>query len=102
MNNRVQEIGTLRDQLAHWLAQQKWCEQVFASDANFVLFRCESEATKSFIFNTLAQQDILIRDQSKQQSLANCLRISIGSEAELSLLKQKIINAITADKRELV
>ena len=102
MNNRVQEIGTLRDQLADWLAQQKWCEQVFASDANFVLFRCKNETTKSFIFNTLAQQDILIRDQSKQQSLANCLRISIGSEAELSLLKQKIINAITADKRELV
>ncbi len=102
MNNRVQEIGTLRDQLAHWLVQQKWCEQVFASDANFVLFRCKNETTKSFIFNTLAQQDILIRDQSKQQSLANCLRISIGSESELSLLKQKIINAITPDKRELV
>ncbi|WP_085296925.1 histidinol-phosphate transaminase [Cognaticolwellia mytili] len=102
MNNRVQETGTLRDQLAHWLAQQKWCEQVFASDANFVLFRCESEATKSFIFNTLAQQGILIRDQSKQLSLANCLRISIGSANELSLLKQKIINAITPDKRELV
>lgn len=102
MNNRVQETGTLRDQLTHWLAQQKWCEQVFASDANFVLFRCESEATKSFIFNTLAQQGILIRDQSKQLSLANCLRISIGSANELSLLKQKIINAITPDKRELV
>jgi histidinol-phosphate aminotransferase len=102
MNNRVQETGTLRDQLAHWLAQQKWCEQVFASDANFVLFRCESEATKSFIFNTLAKQGILIRDQSKQLSLANCLRISIGSANELSLLKQKIINAITPDKRELV
>ncbi len=102
MNNRVQETGTLRDQLAHWLTQQKWCEQVFASDANFVLFRCESEATKSFIFNTLAKQGILIRDQSKQLSLANCLRISIGSANELSLLKQKIINAITPDKRELV
>jgi histidinol-phosphate aminotransferase len=102
MNNRVQETGTLRGQLAVWLGQQKWCEQVFSSDANFVLFRCQSEAIKDFIFNTLAQQGILIRDQSKQQNLANCLRISIGSENELSLLKQKIINAITSDKRELV
>jgi histidinol-phosphate aminotransferase len=67
-----------------------------------VLFRCKNEITKDFIFNILAQQGILIRDQSKQQNLANCLRISIGSENELSLLKQKIINAITSDKRELV
>ena len=58
-----------------------------------MLFRCEDESTKNFIFNTLAEQGILIRDQSKQQSLANCLRISIGSEREISLL-QKTISAI--------
>ena len=102
MRSRVAASNALRNQLALWLGQQQWCEQVFASDANFVLFRCINQTTKDFIFNTLAQQGILIRDQSKQLSLANCLRISIGSENELSQLKQAIINAITADKRELV
>ena len=102
MRSRVAAINTLRNQLALWLKEQHWCEQVFASDANFVLFRCTKQTTKDFIFNTLAEQGILIRDQSKQLSLANCLRISIGSESELSQLKQIIINAITADKRELV
>ena len=102
MNARVQETKTLRGKLTSWLAQQSWCQQVFASDANFVLFRCENNASKNFIFDQLVAHNILIRDQSKQQSLANCLRISIGSESELSQLKQVITNAITANKRELV
>ena len=90
MNTRVQETQGLRKQLSTWLAQQTWCTQVFASDANFVLFRCQNEDIKNFIFNHLADQGILIRDQSKQQNLANCLRISIGSERELTLLQQAI------------
>jgi histidinol-phosphate aminotransferase len=31
---------------------------------------------------------VLIRDQSKQLQLENCLRISIGSENELSQLQE--------------
>ena len=80
MNIRVQETNELRAQLTHWLAQQEWCSQVFNSDANFVLFRCQNETIKNFIFDGLAKQGILIRDQSKQLNLSDCLRISIGSE----------------------
>ena len=90
---RVQETIILRQQLSTWLTEQKWCKKVFSSDANFVLFKTTNLTTKNFIFNSLEQQGILIRDQSKQLQLANCLRISIGSERELSLLKQTIINA---------
>ena len=90
---RVQETIILRQQLSTWLTEQKWCKKVFSSDANFVLFQTTNLTTKNFIFNSLEQQGILIRDQSKQLQLANCLRISIGSERELSLLKQTIINA---------
>ncbi|MGB1261710.1 MAG: histidinol-phosphate transaminase [Cognaticolwellia sp.] len=90
MQARVQETTTLRQQLATWLAQQAWCRQVFSSDANFVLFRCQNEAVKDFIFSSLVEKDILIRDQSKQQNLADCLRISIGSASELALLQQTI------------
>lgn len=90
---RVQETVILRTQLSNWLTQQTWCEKVYSSDANFVLFQTTSLTSKDFIFSSLEQQGILIRDQSKQLQLANCLRISIGSERELSLLKQTIINA---------
>lgn len=87
---RVEENKILRQQLSTWLTNQPWCEKVYLSDANFVLFKVVSTTEKNFIFNTLVEQDILIRDQSKQQQLADCLRISIGSKRELTLLKQTI------------
>jgi len=93
VSTRVKETVILRQQLSAWLNEQDWCEDVYASDANFVLFKTTNSITKNFIFKSLKQEDILIRDQSKQLQLANCLRISIGSEDELTLLKQTIINA---------
>lgn len=95
MNQRVLETNTLRAQLATWLAKQSWCSEVFSSDANFILFRCQNNELKDFIFNCLVENDILIRDQSKQQNLENCLRISIGSERELLLLQQTITQSFT-------
>jgi histidinol-phosphate aminotransferase len=95
MCSRVQQTVTLRAQLFDWLNNQHWSVNVFESDANFILFQTADTKTKNFIFDCLKQQDILIRDQSAQLQLANCLRISIGSEQELSLLKQTIINAFS-------
>ena len=94
MQARVQQTQQLRQQLSLWLQQQAWCSQVFNSDANFVLFRCDNEQNKQLIFNTLAKNDILIRDQSKQQSLENCLRISIGDQQELTKLQSVLTEQI--------
>lgn len=87
MQIRVQETQILRKKLINWLNDQPWCQQIFTSDANFVLFRSQYKAQ---IFHALKSQGILIRDQSKQAQLDNCLRISIGSEREINLLKQTL------------
>lgn len=86
MKNRVQATIITRSKLNQWLAQQSWCKDVFASDANFVLFRCSNAEAKTTIFNLLVSHNILIRDQSKQPQLEHCLRISVGSEAEIDQL----------------
>lgn len=91
MKERVAEVNTLQAAISQWLAQQTWCEKVFASDANFVLFKT---SRKDEIFNTLIEQGILIRDQSKQIQLEDCLRISIGSKDELEYLKNTLTAAI--------
>ncbi len=88
MTEQVQSSNALRVELALWLGEQTWCKQVFASDANFVLFRCQSEQDKNRLFDLLLSHNILIRDQSKQLQLENCLRISIGSEQEITKLQQ--------------
>ncbi|WP_281558986.1 histidinol-phosphate transaminase [Thalassomonas sp. RHCl1] len=92
MSVRVKENNILRTELASWLTEQSWCQRVFNSDANFVLFQTQD---KDFIFNALTSAGILIRDQSKQRQLGNCLRISIGSARELSLVKQVINQAFS-------
>jgi len=87
MTQRVQRCNQTKASLATWLSEQNWCSEVFASDANFVLFRCISHNEKTRIFDLLVSNNILIRDQSKQLQLENCLRISIGSEAEIVAFK---------------
>ncbi len=88
MTQRVQVCNTIKAELVKWLNQQNWCSEVFASDANFVLFRCSNHNEKTRIFDLLVEKNILIRDQSKQMQLENCLRISIGSEQEITQLKE--------------
>jgi len=88
MTERVASCNQVKADLIDWLNQQTWCEQVFASDANFVLFRCINDNEKTRIFDLLVSQNILIRDQSKQVQLDNCLRISIGSSQEITQLKE--------------
>lgn len=88
MTSRVQECSKVKVSLTYWLNDQSWCSEVFASDANFILFRCSSESEKTRIFDLLVSRNILIRDQSKQLQLENCLRISIGSEQEITQLKE--------------
>jgi len=88
MTQRVQNCNTIKAELVTWLNQQNWCSEVFASDANFVLFRCENNTEKNRVFDLLVSKNILIRDQSKQMQLENCLRNSIGSEPEITQLKE--------------
>jgi len=88
MTERVQACNKIRTSLSTWLSKQRWCKEVFASNANFLLFRCTSLSEKTRIFDLLLNNNILVRDQSKQIQLENCLRITIGSEQEITQLKE--------------
>jgi len=88
MTRRVEYCNKVKISLSVWLNKQEWCSEVFTSDANFVLFRCTNFSEKVRIFDLLVNKNILIRDQSKQLQLENCLRISIGSEQEITQLKE--------------
>ena len=91
MQQDVATLNQLKQDFSQWLSEQDWCKRVFPSDANFVLFECDD---KDGLFDLLKAQNILIRDQSKQVQLRNCLRISIGNEYELSLVKNTITQAL--------
>lgn len=101
MRKQVETTQLLAKSLSQWLKKQTWCIQVFPTQANFVLFRCQDEQSKTFVFNSLQDNNILIRDQSKQPQLENCLRISVGSEQELNLLKQTLIKSFQTEDNQL-
>lgn len=92
VTQRVKNTNALAEELSAWLAQQSWCTKVFPTNANFVLFKTTH---KDFIFKLLVEKNILIRDQSKQPQLADCLRISIGTPEELMALRQVIETAFS-------
>ena len=63
-------------------------ELVGDDKANFILFRTPM---KSQLMAYLVEQHVLIRDQSKQLNLENCLRITVGDSAQ----NQKLMNLIS-------
>ena len=65
--------------------------RAYASEANFILFKLLS-APADRVFNNLLAQKVLIKNVSAQADLAQCLRVTVGTEEE----NQQFINALQA------
>jgi histidinol-phosphate aminotransferase len=74
---RVRIIIARRAQWARMLAEEGF--EVFPSEANFLLIRCESPDKARQVRDGLAARGIRIRDVGHYAGLANCLRVSVGS-----------------------
>lgn len=86
----TQNITTLKDQrskLEKALQVLPQIQLVGDAKANFVLFRCEQ---KDKLMAYLVDNGMLIRDQSKQVNLANCLRATVSNEKEQTILMDLI------------
>lgn len=89
MQKDVQLIQTEQASLKDTLSQIKAFELVGDDKANFLLFRT---AEKQAMMDYLVSNGMLIRDQSKQLHLDNCLRVSIGNAEE----NQQLLKLITS------
>lgn len=90
MRERVAQILNERQYLVDALRTIDCVEQVFDSETNYVLVRIKAS---SRVFKSLWDQGIILRDQNKQPSLSNCLRITIGTREE----SQRVIDALKAE-----
>jgi histidinol-phosphate aminotransferase len=79
----VARILAQRRYLERELAGTPVVEQVYPSDANFVLVRVR-DATA--VHRTLLGKNIIIRDRSRIPGCQNCLRITVGTAAENKIL----------------
>ena len=76
---RVRLLNQERERLVQALSAYRFIQQVYPSAANFVLVRVHAAAD---LIQAAAAAGILLRDQSRQPGLANCIRISIGKPEE--------------------
>lgn len=89
MKHRVTSITDSRTALSEALSELSVVEKVYPSETNYILVRF-TDGNK--VFKALWDQGIILRDQSKQPGLTNCLRITIGTEIE----NVRVIEAIEA------
>jgi histidinol-phosphate aminotransferase len=75
----IRDLVRGRDQLMHGLSMLSEVE-VFPSEANFVLFRVEHGA--ALWRDLLHNHSVLVRDLSRAPGLADCLRVSVGTDEE--------------------
>ncbi len=86
-NSFIGKINMQKTRLIEILKQLKIAEQIFPSDANFVLVKFSNG---KMIYNELVKKGIILRDRSNQLNLENCIRITIGNEEENKLLLKEL------------
>lgn len=79
VNDMIRMIVQLRGELEAALKKLPVVQQVYDSDANFLLVKVTDAKA---IYNHLLQNGIVVRDRSKVELCEGCLRITVGTGKE--------------------
>jgi histidinol-phosphate aminotransferase len=79
VNDMIREIVAMREGLSRELASLPIVDQVYPSEANFLLVKVVDARA---IYGFLLHQEIVVRDRSKVELCENCLRITVGTANE--------------------
>jgi histidinol-phosphate aminotransferase len=89
----ITEIVDMRNALAVVLKEVPTVEKVYPSDANFLLVKIK-DAHKVYEF--LLTKGIVVRDRSNVKLCEDCLRITIGTEKENTVLVDALAEWVEA------
>ncbi|WP_127845045.1 histidinol-phosphate transaminase [Psychroflexus aestuariivivens] len=84
---QIQILKSEREILTEKLKTINWIENVFPSEANFLLCRVDDANRR---YQQLLEEKIVVRNRSNVVLCHNCLRISVGTPAE----NQKLIQVL--------
>ena len=84
---QVKKIKIEREKLMQSLDKVRYIEQIYPSDANFILIKVDDAVKR---YNQLIERGIVVRNRSNQPLCENCLRISIGTKDENENLIQSL------------
>jgi len=83
VNDMIKEIVQMRVALQSLFEKAPFIEKVYPSDANFLLVKMKNAAK---VYQFLLNKGIVVRDRSNVTLCYNCLRITVGTEQENTLL----------------
>lgn len=83
VNDMIRLLVDMRDALAEVFASMPTVERVYPSDANFILVKVKDARA---VYEFLLSKGIVLRDRSNVQLCGDCLRITVGSEQDNTLL----------------
>ena len=83
LEKRVAAVSSARQKLVKKLVEVRCVQKVYPSESNFVLIKVSSAAS---VMSRCAKAGIIVRDRSKELGLADCIRISVGTETENTAL----------------
>jgi len=83
VNDMIRELVEMREALAEVFKQIPAVEKVYPSDANFILIKIKKARA---VYEYLLTKGIVVRDRSNVQLCADCLRITVGTEQENTVL----------------
>jgi len=87
VNNWIKETLIQRDNLVLQLKDFDFVLDIYPSDANFILVKTTDPKG---IYNFLVEKGIIVRDRSKVDLCAGCLRITVGTPQENNTLIQTL------------
>ena len=88
VNDMIREIVAMRDELAKVFKRMPLVEKVYPSDANFLLVKVIDAPA---VYKWLLDAAIVVRDRSRVELCEGCLRITIGTEKENTILVDSLI-----------
>lgn len=83
VNSMILDLVNMRDALSEVFEQMPTVEKVFPSDANFILVKIKDAKQ---VYDFLLTKQIVVRDRSNVKLCEDCLRITVGTEKENTLL----------------
>lgn len=88
IDGQIQQIKTERTSLFQFLDTLNFVEEVFPSEANFILVRVKDVFK---LYDFLLSQGIVARNRDKEFRCQGCIRFTIGTPEENEQLKQSLL-----------
>jgi histidinol-phosphate aminotransferase len=89
VNDMITELVQMREALKGVFEKIPFVEQVYPSDANFLLVKMKDAKN---IYDYLLTRGIVVRDRSNVKLCDSCLRITIGTEQDNTALVDALID----------